>query len=255
MDLLLQDRAAAGRQLATALRKYRKHRDVMVVAIAPGGVPVAAEIAQSLEVPLDVIVARVLRLPSENGLVFGSVATGGARALDWGHVSGVDVSDETIERVCATEGAEVERLTRLYRGDRLPPEMSGRRVILVDEGVDSGVTLHGAAAAVRALHPAKLVLAVPVARFDVVRKLYGAVDEVVCLGTPYPFENIARWYWFFPDVTAESVRETLQRMWFSEDERSAAAPRTRPPLLPRTPGVVKKIELDTLDKRPIAPSA
>ena len=190
MDLLLKDRATAGRQLANVLAEHRKRGNVLVLAVAPGGVPVAAEIAKSVEAPLDVIVVHKLATSGDDGVVFGAIATGGSRALDWGVVSGMDVSDEMIEAVCTQEETEIERQTKLYRGDRLPPEVSKQRVILVDEGIDTGTTMHAAITAVRALQPARLILAVPVARFDVLRQLHGEVDEVVCLGTPYPWYPI-----------------------------------------------------------------
>src|SRR5688500_13729335 len=106
MDLLLRDRTTAGRQLATALGNYRKRRNVVVFAVSPGGVPVAAEVAEDLEAPLDLIISRVLPVPGEAGLSLGSVATGGARALDWGVVSALDLSDATIQRVCESGEAE-----------------------------------------------------------------------------------------------------------------------------------------------------
>ena len=133
MDLLLKDRATAGRQLANVLAEHGKRGNVLVLAVAPGGVPVAAEIAKSVEAPLDVIVVHKLATSGDDGVVFGAIATGGSRALDWGVVSGMDVSDEMIEAVCTQEETEIERQTKLYRGDRLPPEVSKQRVILVDE--------------------------------------------------------------------------------------------------------------------------
>ena len=221
MSFLLQDRADAGRQLASALARQHHARDAIVIAIAPGGVPVAHEIAEALHAPLDVIATRALR--TRDGVQFGTIATGAARALDWSVVSGGDVSDEDIDSVCAEEQAEVERLTKRYRGDRLVPEIAGRQVILVDEGIDTGATMHAAISALRARRPTRLIVAAPVARFDVLRQLRREVDEVVCLGTPYPFEKIRRWYWLCPPVTDEEVHATLARHWTADDARAPQA--------------------------------
>ena len=222
IEFLIQDRPSAGQRLAGALMKYRKRKDVLVVAMAPRGVPIGAEIARILHAPLDITVVRKLDVPGAAGQHMGAIAAGAARALDWGIVSGLDVSDEALDAICARELAEAERLMQTYRGHRFVPELRGRRVILVDEGLETGASIRAAIGAVRAQQPGKLILAVPVAPFDVLTQVREDVDEVVCIGTPYPYGAIAKWYWNFPDVTAQTVRETLAARWAADDERAAA---------------------------------
>ena len=232
IEMLIQDRPSAGQRLAGALMKYRKRKDALVLAIAPRGVPVAAEVARILQAPLDVTVIRKLDVPGAAGEHMGAIAAGGARALDWGIVSGLDVSDEALDAICARELAEAERLMQTYRGYRLLPELRGRPVILVDEGLETGASIRAAIAAVRAQQPAKLILAVPVAPFDVLTQVREDVDEVVCIGTPYPYGAIAKWYWDFPEVTAQTVCETLAARWAADDARAAAVKPTKKRVAP-----------------------
>jgi putative phosphoribosyl transferase len=229
MSILMQDRVAAGRDLAQSLVKYRKQTDVVVLALPRGGVPVAAEIASALHAPLDLIVVRKLGTPGHAELAMGAIATGGIRVLNQDVVSSLGITEDAIERVAAREQAELERRMKAYRGERPWPPIEGRRVILVDDGVATGATMRAAIAALRVLDPSKVVVAVPVAPFETLTQLRSEADEVVCLATPCPFRAIGEWYASFPQLSDAQVRRVLSQSWQRHDasgaEGHAAAPR------------------------------
>lgn len=220
MSILIQDRVAAGRDLAQALLKYRKRADVIVLALPRGGVPVGAEIAHALHAPLDILVVRKLGTPGHEELAMGAIASGGVRVLNRDIVESLGIGNDAIEQVAAREQAELERRMKAYRGERPWPAIEGKRVILVDDGVATGATMRAAIAAVRSQQPAKVVVAVPVAPFQTITQLRREADEVVCLATPEPFGAIAAWYSSFPQLSDEQVRRVLSERW-SEDDRSS----------------------------------
>lgn len=217
MSILIQDRVAAGRDLARSLLEYRKQADAIVLALPRGGVPVAAEIAHALHAPLDIIVVRKLGTPGQEELAMGAIASGGIRVLNQDIVSSLGISEDVIERVAAREHAELERRMKAYRGERAWPSVKGKRVILVDDGVATGATMRAAIAALRSQAPAKVIVAVPVAPFDTLAQLRGEADEVVCLATPEPFRAIGLWYASFPQLSDEEVRRVLSECWAEYD--------------------------------------
>lgn len=229
MTLLIEDRAGAGRELAKALATYRNRDDVLVLAVPPGGVAVAEPIAQALDAPMDLMVACKLRAAGNTVRPLGAIACGGVLVLDWEVVSTGDVSDETIDDATAEAEAELERLTAACRGNRLVPHIQGRTVVLVDDGIVTGATIRVAIMAVRAQRPAKLILAVPVAPFDVLTELSSEVDEVVCVGTPFPFVSVSDCYWWFPELTDADVGHVLAGCWDADDARAAALHGVRSP--------------------------
>jgi len=169
MKLPIPDRRAAGRALAEALGRYAGRKDVIVLALPRGGVPVAAEIVRGLDVPLDVMLVRKLGAPWQPELAMGAIASGGVRVMNDEVVRGMGISPEAIERVAQEELQELERRERAYRGDRPWPDLTDKTVILVDDGLATGATMHAAIDAVRAQNPARIVVAVPVAPPDTVR--------------------------------------------------------------------------------------
>ena len=183
MGILIQDRVAAGRDLARSLIRYRAKTDVIVLALPRGGVPVGAEIADALHAPLDIMVVRKLGTPGHEELAMGAIASGGIRVLNRDIVSSLGITDDMIERVAARESAELERRMNAYRGERAWPAIEGRRVILVDDGVATGATMRAAIAALRYQAPAKVIVAVPVAPLDTLAQLRREADEVVCLAS------------------------------------------------------------------------
>ena len=206
-----RDRAHAGRVLAAALARYAHRRDVIVLALPRGGVPVGCEVARALGVPLDVFVVRKLGVPGHEELAMGAIASGGVRLLNEDVVALAGVSEEAIDEVAAREAAEIRRRERVYRGDRGPPDLRGRTVILVDDGLATGASMRAAAAAVRRQGPAWVVVAVPAAAADTCETLRGEVDELVCLMTPEPFHAVGLWYEDFSQTSDEEVRQLLER--------------------------------------------
>ncbi len=206
-----RDRTEAGRMLAAQLMDYAHRPDVIVLALPRGGVPVGYEIAKALNVPLDVFVVRKLGVPGYEELAMGAIATGGVRVLNEDVVTTLRVRDELIDMVVSAEQRELERRERLYRGDRPPPDVRGRTVILVDDGIATGATIRAAVAALYQQHPTHLIVAVPVAASETCEELSAEVDELTCVMTPQPFYAISLWYEDFSPTTDEEVREYLER--------------------------------------------
>ena len=206
-----RNRTDAGRQLAEKLAAYADRPDVLVLALPRGGVPVGFEVARALGAPLDVFLVRKLGVPGYEELAMGAVATGGVRVLNDEIVRGLGISDHEIDAAAARELQELARRERLYRGDRPPPDIAGRTVILVDDGLATGATMRAAIAAVRQRQPARIVVAVPTASPDTCEALKAEADDVVCAMTPEPFLAVGHWYEDFTQTTDDEVRELLAR--------------------------------------------
>jgi erythromycin esterase-like protein/predicted phosphoribosyltransferase len=206
-----RDRTEAGRLLAEELRQYAHRDDVVVLGLPRGGVPVAFEVAQALDAPLDVFLVRKLGVPGHEELAFGAIATGGTRVLHKQVAESLDLPPEWIEAIDAKERRELERRDRAYRGDRPPPDVAGKTVILVDDGLATGSTMLAAVHAIRADDPARVVVAVPVADPEVCEAVRVVADEAVCLSTPRPLHAVGMWYEDFSQTTDEEVRELLAR--------------------------------------------
>ena len=206
-----RNRDDAGRQLATALEQYTGRPDVIVLALPRGGVPVAFEVARALQAPLDIFVVRKLGVPGHEELAMGAIASGGARVLNEEVVGRLGISDEAIDRVAAAQAEEVVRREKAYRGDRPQPQLAGRVVFLVDDGLATGATMRAAVEAVRQHDPARVVVAVPTAAAETCDALRPLVDEVVCLVTPEPFLAVGFWYDDFSQTTDDEVRALLER--------------------------------------------
>lgn len=204
-----RDRTDAGRLLAEKLAAYAHRPDVMVLALPRGGVPVAYEVARALGAPLDVFLVRKLGLPGHEELAMGALASGGVRVLNDQVVRALRIPDYVIDAVAAWENQELARRERLYRGDRPPPDVRGRTVILIDDGLATGATMLAAVKALRQLQPVRIVVAVPTAAPDTCEMLRAEVDEVICAITPEPFHAVGLWYEDFSQTTDEEVRELL----------------------------------------------
>ncbi|HWQ32089.1 MAG TPA: phosphoribosyltransferase [Blastocatellia bacterium] len=210
MARAFRDRVEAGRVLATKLTAYAHRPDVLVLALPRGGVPVAFEVAQALDAPLDVFIVRKLGVPGHEELAMGAIASGGGRILNHEVLRYISIPPEVIDEVTAREQRELERRERSYRDDRPPPEVQGRTVILVDDGLATGSTMRAAAAALRAQHPARIIVAVPVASPEVCEEFRSEVDEIICAMTPQPFMAVGLWYENFAQTSDEQVRELLE---------------------------------------------
>jgi putative phosphoribosyl transferase len=206
-----EDRADAGRRLAKVLGQYANRSDVIVLALPRGGLPVGLEVAQALNAPLDVFVVRKLGLPWQEELAMGALASGGVRILDDDLIRAAHVSEEDIQRVTAIEQAELERRERRYRDGRAFPNLAGKTVLLVDDGLATGSTMRAAVAALRVEKPARVVVAVPVASPETCDAFRSIADDIVCAETPEPFIAVGLWYEDFSQTTDDEVHEILER--------------------------------------------
>ena len=209
MPAVFRDRRDAGRRLAAELSDYADQSDVLVLALPRGGVPVAYEVARALHAQLDVFMVRKLGVPGYEELAMGAIATGGLRVLDQELLRMLDIPRDVIEHVTAIETSELERRERQYRGDRPPPDVRGRTVILIDDGLATGSTMRAAIAALKKEGAKRIVVAVPVAPPDTCEALRAQVDDVVCAVTPEPFRAVGLWYGDFSQTTDEEVRDLL----------------------------------------------
>ncbi|HBY95101.1 MAG TPA: phosphoribosyl transferase [Chloroflexi bacterium] len=206
-----RDRADAGQILANLLTEYANRPDLLVLALPRGGVPVGFEVATALSAPLDVFVVRKLGVPGREELAMGAVATGGVIVLNEDVVAALRIPRETIDIRAADEQRELARRERAYRGDRPPPEVRDRIVILVDDGIATGATMRAAVAALRQQKPARIVVAVPTAAPESYDELRAEVDDIACVVTPEPFCAIGLWYEDFSQTTDEEVRNLLEQ--------------------------------------------
>jgi putative phosphoribosyl transferase len=209
--MIYYDRIEAGKHLAKQLARYSDRDDVMVLALPRGGVPVGYEVAVALRAPLDVFLVRKLGVPGHEELAMGAVSTGGVRVLNDDVVNYLKIPDTVIEAMTANELKELERRERAYRGDRSEPDVYGKTIILVDDGLATGSTMRAAAAALRQQKPARIVVAVPVSAPETCDEYRMGVDEIICAETPEPFVGVGLWYEDFSQTTDEEVRELLAK--------------------------------------------
>jgi putative phosphoribosyl transferase len=210
-SMVFDDRVDAGRKLAARLGAYAKRKDVIVLGIPRGGVPVAFEVAKALEAPLDVFLSRKLGVPGQEELAFGAVASGDVRVLDRQIVESVGVSEQQIEQTTQAVKKELERRERIFRGSRPPLKVEGMTVLLVDDGIATGSSMRAAIQALRQMKPARIVVAVPVAPVSTCNRLGPEVDELVCLHMPQSFCAIGQFYGDFSQVPDDEVAGLLQR--------------------------------------------
>jgi putative phosphoribosyl transferase len=209
--MMFFNRADAGRQLASQLKKYANESHVVVLALPRGGVPVAFEVASAINAPVDVFVSRKLGVPGQEELAFGAIASGGVRILDPEIVEAIGITDVEIERVTASETLELKRREHAYRDDRPPLNVAGATVILVDDGVATGSSIRAAVNAVRQMQPQRLVVAAPVIPASTCDRLRKEVDDVACVSMPESFYGIGQFYEDFSQVTDEEVVALLRR--------------------------------------------
>jgi putative phosphoribosyl transferase len=222
IDLPLQNRVQAGRALGAALAAYRGRRDVLVLALPRGGVPVACEVADALGAEIDLLIVRKLGTPGQEELAMGAIASGGVRVLNRDVIEPLRIPEHVIAEAERRELREIERREAAYRGKRPRPAVAGQCVILVDDGVATGATMRAGIAALRQAKPSRIVVAVPVAPSDTVELLQGEADEVVCLAMPEPFRAIGCWYVEFPQLTDDEVRARLALSWARQPAAAVA---------------------------------
>ena len=192
-------------------RKLRDRDDIIVLALPRGGVPVAHEVAQALNAPLDVFIVRKLGVPGHEELAMGAIATGGVRVLNRDVLGYIPLPQKAIDEVAAREQRELERREREYRGTRPPLDVRNKTVIVVDDGLATGSTMRAAVAALRKMEPKAIIVAVPVAAPQTCDEFREEGIDIVCLRTPEPFQAVGLWYDDFSQTTDKEVHDLLTR--------------------------------------------
>lgn len=210
MSSRFRDRAQAGRVLAGRLRGLGL-RSPVVLGLPRGGIPVAAEVAAGLGRPFEAYVARKIGAPGHEELGIGAVAEGLDEPVISGTAWALGMSTSDLEALARRERAEVSRRVGVYRAGRTLPEMRGKDVVLVDDGLATGVTAEAALRALRARQPSRLVLAVPVSARDAAARLAAVADDLVCEQEPAGFSAVGQWYEDFSQTTDEEVLTLLER--------------------------------------------
>jgi len=215
MGGVFRDRAKAWQMLTIELMRYANQPEILVLGLPRGGVPVAAEVAKILQAPLDVFVVRKLGLPGHEEL-----AMGGVRVINRDVVGPLRISEEVIDKVAADEGRELERRERAYRDGLPAPDVRGKTIVLVDNGIATGSTMLGAVAALRALKAGVIVVAAPTVAPETFLKIRKFLDEIVAVIAPERFRGVGEWYRDFSQTSDEEVREALAearaRSWEAE---------------------------------------
>ena len=209
--MLFNDRFEAGCALAQRLLSYASRPDVLVLGLARGGVPVAFEVAQALNVPLDVFIVRKLGVPGQEELAMGAIAPGDVIIINQRIMDQLDIAPRALQAVITRETQELVRREQLYRGQRPPVDADGRTVILIDDGLATGSTMRAAIAAIKKKRAGRVVVAVPVGALQTCEEISPVVDELICAATPEPFYGVGRWYKNFSQTTDEDVRQLLER--------------------------------------------
>ena len=206
---LFQNRTEAGRALAKRLSAYTGKRDILVLALPRGGIPVAKAVAKSLSLPMDVWLVRKLGVPGYEELAMGAISMGGICHVDRNIVERLGISDSCVQEIIKKEEEELNRRNQLYRGDKPLPVLKGKTVIVIDDGLATGSTMHAAVLSLREAHAQRIVVAVPVGSISACDMLGNIADEVVCAHMPEPFYGVGQWYEDFSQVSDEEVLEIL----------------------------------------------
>jgi putative phosphoribosyl transferase len=209
--IVFRDREEAGQKLAARLQAYANRKDVIVLGIPRGGVPVAFEVAKALNAPLDIFLSRKLGVPGQEELAFGAIATGETRVLDREIIEAVGISEAQIDQITAKVKKELERRENLYRGGRPPLKVEGLTVLLIDDGIATGSSVRAAIDALRQMKPVRIIVAVPVAPLSTCIRLRSEADELICVQSPKDFYAIGQFYEDFSQTTDEEVTGLLRR--------------------------------------------
>jgi putative phosphoribosyl transferase len=215
MLMIFKDRKDAGERLAGKLHAYRG-QNPLILAVPRGGVEVAAPILKKIGGELDLIITRKIGAPSQPELAIGAVTNDDSVLLNGDLISRIGVDQDYINQAIAKEKEEIRRRFKLYRGERVLPEVENRRVILVDDGVATGYTLLMAIRSLQKLNPTELVLAVPVGPPETLKKLEQEVSQLICLQAPNLFSAVGQFYQNFNQVSDEEVINILNNLWMQE---------------------------------------
>ena len=206
---LFNNRSQAGSMLAKKLEHLKSDPNVLILALPRGGVPVAYEIARNFSLPLDILIVRKLGVPGHEELAMGAIASGGAVFLNHDIIFQLAIDKKQIEKVTEREQAELARREKVYRTNKAPISISGKSVVIVDDGIATGATIKAAIQSLREKKPESISVAVPVAPFTAIDELQRFADEVICLYTPEPFGGVGIWYRDFGQVSDSEVLELL----------------------------------------------
>lgn len=209
--MLFQNRVEAGQRLVNLLQPYANRPGVIVIALPRGGVPVAAEVANALGAPLDVLVVRKLGIPGFRETAMGSIASGNFIYFNQDLIRRLAITPEEIDVVVQHEQEELRRREQAYRADLAPLDLRDRIVILIDDGLATGATIQVAIEAVKQQRPKQLIVAVPVADQEVCDSVGTVVDRIVCAETPQPFYAVGLWYEEFSQTSDDEVRSLLHQ--------------------------------------------
>jgi putative phosphoribosyl transferase len=210
MTMKFTDRFDAGRKLTVKMMHYEKNPDAVILGLSRGGVVVAHEAAMVLGVPMDIFLVRKLGVPGREELAMGALASGDVTVLNHALIRQLDISDESVAATIDAETRELHRREELYRKGYPPLQLSGRISILMDDGLATGATMRVAIRAVRGLHAARVVVAVPVAAPESLEAVKREADETICLFAPLSFQAVGQWYEHFEQVTDDDVRDSLE---------------------------------------------
>lgn len=208
--MIFENRQDAGIRLAAGLAKY-KEKQPIIVALPRGGVPVGFKIAKILHAPLEIVVARKIGAPRNPEFGIGGIAEGNVYVLDEPTVRLLKISKKELADVINKEKEELKRRVTLYRNDKPLPSLKNRTVILVDDGLATGVTARAAIAGIKKRKPKQIIFASPVCAYDTARELRNVVDAVICITTPIDFTSVGAWYKSFEQTTDEEVIELLKQ--------------------------------------------
>lgn len=211
MTLQFRDRAEAGRLLAEKLKRFQGRDDVIVLALPRGGIPVAFEVATALHAPLEPFIVRKLGVPFHEELAMGAIASGDTCFINEDIVKALQILPEQLERVIESERRELARRESQYRDPQQPLNITNKTVILVDDGLATGATMHAAVQGVKTHQPAAVIVAVPVSARDTFKKFQNEVDDIVAVALPEDFSSVGQWYRDFAQTTDQQVAELLVR--------------------------------------------
>jgi putative phosphoribosyl transferase len=221
-----KNRKHAGRMLARELASLSGEPGLTVLALPRGGVPVGYAVASALHAELDVLLVRKIGMPGQEEYAIGAVGSGGVRVLRADFISAEQVPAELVEAACADAWVEITRRERLYRGARPPLVLEHRTAVLTDDGLATGASMRAAIEIARQLHPARLVVAVPVGAPDSLAALAPLVDQLICLLAPPRFHAVSQWYDDFDQTGDDEVRDLLAQAWREHADLPPGPPST-----------------------------